>query len=108
MTAETLRYALIFGGFLVLGFNLAVIWHADQIVRAVGAWRLFIVGKSIFTMFLIAVLYDNLHNPEIGWRIPVAAFAISLTLVSLALLDHSYRRRNGHGPLPPTRKDAPR
>jgi len=101
MTAEYLRYILIVGGLFVLGFNCAVIVHAAEIVRAVRAWRLFLVGKSLMTIFVVIALYDNLHSREIGWRIPLALSAIFLTLVSLVMLDHSYRRsRNDLGPVP--------
>jgi len=96
MMAETVRVILIIAGFFVLGFNLAVVVHATRIVSAVVAWRLFILGKSLFTVFVIIALYDNLHSHAFGWRIPLGAVAVTLTLISLVMLDHSYRRRNGY------------
>lgn len=98
MTAESFRVLLIVGGLFVLGFNIAVIWHAPLIVRAVRAWRLFIVGKSGLTVFVILALWANRDDREVGWRIPLATFSIGLTLVALAMLDHAYRRKTGDEP----------
>lgn len=94
MTAEMVfKYALICGGLLILGFNVAVCVHAGRIVRAVTAWRLFIIGKSGLTAYVIVSMFDRLHDP-LGYRGPLAAAAIVLTLVSLGLLHHAYKDRS--------------
>jgi hypothetical protein len=94
VTAETFRYLVIGAGFLVLGFNIAIIIHAREIVRAVTPWRVFIVGKSGLTVFVIVTLYQQLHT-SMSLLLVLAGVAMAVTLVSLAMLERAYRL--GHG-----------
>lgn len=90
-TAESIRWILMLAGLFILGFDLAVLRHAAQIVRAVRAWRVFITGKALLMCFVIIVLYDSRHSGEVGWRIPLAGVALILTLIGAVMLDRSYR-----------------
>ena len=99
MTTELLSYAIIMAGLVVLGFNAAVAIHAAQIVSSsVQAWRVFIIGKSALTVYVITSLYEHHHHPQ-GWLLSLAGFAMLVTLSSLYLLDRGYRRAH-----PRTRK----
>ncbi len=94
---EILTYTLILCGLGVLGFNAAVVLHAAQIVHQVFAWRIFIVGKSLMTLYVLVSLHANLSHPH-TWAVGLAGVAIMLTLISLVLLDHSYRQNHPQRP----------
>jgi hypothetical protein len=94
MEPETIRYLLIGVAFLVLGFNASLLYHTARIVRAVLAWRLFVLGKSGLTVYVIVSLWHYRHD-SITWRIPLAATALALTLLGVALLElnHHHEER---------------
>jgi hypothetical protein len=90
---DTIRYLLICGGALILGFNIAVYKNAERITGSPTAWRIYIVGDSLLTVYVIASLSERMGtNNEFSWRIPVAALAIVLTIVGLFALNESYKR----------------
>ena len=90
---DTIRYALICGGALILGFNLAVYKNAERISSAPRAWRIYIIGDSLLTVYVIASLTERLGSEEsLTWRTPVAAFAIVLTICGLFAMNESYKK----------------
>lgn len=93
MTTEVLSYTLIVTGLFILGFNTSIFRQADKIVRQASAWRAFIAGKSLMTVYVIIDLHNHAHDPRV-WSVLLAGVAIVLTLVSLFFLDRSYR--HGH------------
>jgi H+/Cl- antiporter ClcA len=90
---EPERLILIFGGLLMIGFTISIIVHARYLVHAVTAWRLFLTGKSLLTVFVCASLWSHRHSASVSWRLPLVGFAMLLTLVSLVMLTREYRRR---------------
>lgn len=90
---DVIRYLLICGGALILGFNLAVYKNAERISSAPRAWRIYIIGDSMLTVYVIASLTERMgHGGEFSWRIPVAAFAIILTICGLFAMNESYKK----------------
>lgn len=88
-TLDFIRYAIIAGGFIVIGFNIALFRHADQILLPwkIKAWRWYLLGDTGFVLFIIASLYDAAHNDyPMGWRTPVAALAMTMTICSIIAL----------------------
>jgi len=97
MTVEAVRLSIVLGGFFVIGFNFSVIAHAPRIVSAVGPWRLFMAGKIFFTFAVMIVVHRNLHA-AVGWPELLVAFGMLTTLLSMLMLEHSYRIHKQHVP----------
>ena len=90
---DVIRYILICGGALILGFNIAVFKNAERITGSPRAWRVYIFGDSLLTVYVMASLADGIHkNLGLTWRIPVAAFAIVLTIAGLIALNGSFKK----------------
>lgn len=90
---DTIRYLLICGGALILGFNIAVYKNAEHITGSPTAWRIYIVGDSLLTVYVIASLSERMGaEGELTWRIPVAGLAIVLTILGLFALNESYKK----------------
>ena len=88
---EVFTLILIGAGLVVLGFNASVLIHAAEIVKAekaVVAWRTFITGKSILTIYVLVDLWTHHHHPH-GWALALVGVALILTLISLVLLNRA-------------------
>jgi drug/metabolite transporter (DMT)-like permease len=91
---EAIRYLVIAAGLLVLGFNMSILVHAKEIVRAVWPWRVFIVGKTGMTVYVLVTLYRSLEDP-VGALVMLATVSMVVTLISLVMLRRTYRLGRG-------------
>lgn len=95
MATEIFAFVLIGTGLTVLGFNASVLVHAAEVVRpakAVRAWRTFIGGKSLLTIYVVVDLWTHHHSPH-PWALALAGVALTLTLISLVLLNRARKRK---------------
>lgn len=95
MSSELIRHLLIFGGFITIGLNLAVIVEARRVVEAVTAWRLYMTGQIFIDLALIYGLHRHIHN-AIGRGVILTAIGLAITLVSLVLLESANHRKQAH------------
>lgn len=91
VTTDYIRYALIAGGFFVIGFNVSVIIHARQLVTYVWPWRFFMAGQSFFALAAVIGLHRHLGQP-ISWVASLVAAAIVLSIVSAIMLERAYKK----------------
>lgn len=87
---DYIRYVLIAGGFLIIGFNVSVIIHAKQLVTYVWPWRLFMTGQSMFALAAIVGLHKHLGRP-VGLTASLVGVAIGLSVLSAFMLERAYR-----------------
>lgn len=86
---ELLRWIAVFGGAIVLGLHLAVWTNADKLTFHPTAWRLFIGGNSVLTMYTMLSLIKEPNRASVL----SVAFAMFVTLCGLIWLDISYRQK---------------
>ena len=94
---DVLRYAVIAGAFVALGFNVALFTHAEDILKAwkIKPWRWYLVGDSGFIIYIIITMKEAIDSGDpFGYRAPLALGAMMLTLVSMVVLFLSGRDKD--------------
>jgi len=87
MALDVIRIAIICIGLLILGFNVAVIWHVDRLTAAANAWRVFMVGKSGITIYVIANLWVRVRDDrEFSWLTAIACGSLIVVLIGLWMM----------------------
>lgn len=89
MNVEYLRWLAIFGGAVVLGMHLAVYANADRLTFHPNAWRVFVGGNSVLTLYAMLSL---IHEPDRA-TIIVVGLAMLMTIGGLIALDLAYRKK---------------
>lgn len=87
MALDIARVAIICLGLIILGFNVAVIVHVDRLTAAANAWRVFMLGKSGITSYVIANLWIRVRDDkEFSWLTVIACASLVVVLIGLWMM----------------------
>ena len=88
-----IRYALYLGGFAIVGFNLAMYYHARALTHAYKAWRWLIIGQTGVVVFLIVSMKVAINeNKALTWQLPILAVSMIVKIVSMYYLIRTRNR----------------
>jgi hypothetical protein len=94
---DVIRYVIIFGGLMTIGFNLQLFRHAADILKPwnITVWRWYLIGDTGFVIYVISTQYDALRDDaHAHWQTILAGAAMILTLTSLVILYTASRKRH--------------
>lgn len=86
---DLIRWLAILGGSIVVGLHMAVYANAERLTFHPKAWRLFILGNSILTIYAMWMLVDEQN----GSTLYVVATSMLVTLSGILSLEVAYRNK---------------
>lgn len=86
---DLIRWLAILGGSIVVGLHMAVYANAERLTFHPKAWRLFILGNSILTIYAMWMLV----NEKNGSTLYVVATSMLVTLLGILSLEVAYRNK---------------
>lgn len=86
---DLLRWIALVGGAIVLGLHFAVYKNAPRITYHPTAWRIFIAGNSLFTLYALTQLVTEKDEGTVY----IITAAMIITLIGIILLEHTYHIR---------------